>query len=59
MYRGRRNHRKWGLGIVILLLTLGFLLPAPTPVMALDTRLAIGATILGLLATPMIAYGVY
>jgi len=31
----------------------------PAPVMALNTDLAIGCTILGLLATPMIAYGVY
>jgi opacity protein-like surface antigen len=45
--------------VVILLLTLGFLMPAPTPVLALNTNLAIGCTILGLLATPMIAYGVY
>ncbi len=34
MNRGRSNRRKWGLGLVILLLTLGFLMPAPTPVMA-------------------------
>jgi opacity protein-like surface antigen len=34
-------------------------MPAPTPAMALNTNLAIGCTILGLLATPMIAYGVY
>jgi opacity protein-like surface antigen len=34
-------------------------MPAPAPVMALNTNLAIGCTILGLLATPMIAYGVY
>ncbi|MDP1761131.1 MAG: hypothetical protein Q8L43_02820, partial [Deltaproteobacteria bacterium] len=59
MHRGRNNRRKWGLGFVILLLTLAFLMPAPTPVMALNTNLAIGCTILGLLATPMIAYGVY
>ena len=31
MHGGRRNRRKWGLGFVILLLTLGFLMPAPTP----------------------------
>ena len=59
MHGGRSNRRKWGLGFVILLLTLGFLMPAPTPVMALNADLAIGCTILGLLATPMIAYGVY
>ena len=59
MHRGRSNRSKWGLGLVILLLTLGFLIPAPAPVMALNTNLAIGCTILGLLATPVIAYGVY
>ena len=59
MHRGRSNRSKWGLGFVILLLTLGFLMPAPTPVMALNTNLAIGCTILGLLATPVIAYGIY
>ncbi len=58
---GERNQRrKWGLRFgIIILLTLGFLMPAPAPVMALNTNLAIGCTILGLLATPMIAYGVY
>jgi opacity protein-like surface antigen len=59
MNRGRNNRRKWRLGLVIFLLTLGFLMPSPTPVMALQTNLAIGCTILGLLATPLIAYGVY
>ena len=59
MHGGRSIRRKWGLGLVILLLTLGFLMPAPMPAMALNTDLAIGCTILGLLATPMIAYGVY
>ncbi len=47
------------MGLVILLLTLGFLIPAPTPVLALNTNLAIGCTILGLITTPVIAYGVY
>ena len=60
MKRGRNQRRKWGLRFgIIILLTLGFLMPAPAPVMALNTNLAIGCTILGLLATPMIAYGVY
>ena len=59
MNGGRSKRRKWGLRFVILLLTVGFLMPAPTPVMALNTNLAIGCTILGLLATPLIAYGVY
>jgi opacity protein-like surface antigen len=60
MKRGRNQRRKWGLRFgIIILLTVGFLMPAPAPVMALNTNLAIGCTILGLLATPMIAYGVY
>jgi opacity protein-like surface antigen len=59
MHGGRNNRKKWGLRFLILLLTMGFLLPAPTPVMALNTNLAIGCTILGLLATPLIGYGVY
>jgi opacity protein-like surface antigen len=59
MHRGSTNRSKWGLGFVILLLTLGFLMPAPAPALALNTNLAIGCTILGLLATPVIAYGVY
>jgi len=60
MNAGRNKRRKWGLRFgIIILLTLGFLMPAPAPVMALNTNLAIGCTILGLLATPMIAYGVY
>jgi opacity protein-like surface antigen len=60
MNRGRKQYRKWGLRFgIIVILTLGFLMPAPAPVMALNTDLAIGCTILGLLATPMIAYGIY
>ena len=60
MNGGRNKSRKWGLRFaIIILLTLGFLMPAPGPVMALNTNLAIGCTILGLVATPLIAYGVY
>jgi opacity protein-like surface antigen len=59
MHARRGNRRTWRLRVFILLLTIGFLIPAPTPVMALQTDLAIGCTILGLLATPLIAYGVY
>ncbi len=57
--RGRPTHHIWGLGLIIVLITAGLLLPAPTPALALNTNLAIGCTILGLLATPVIAYGVY
>ena len=32
--KGRSNRRQWGLGFVILLLTLGFLVPVPTPALA-------------------------
>jgi opacity protein-like surface antigen len=59
MHARRGNRRTWRLRVVILLLTIGFLIPAPTPVMALNTNLAVGCTILGLLTTPLIAYGVY
>ena len=59
MNGGHNRRRKWGVRVVILLLTVGFLMPAPTPAMALNTNLAIGCTILGLLATPLMAYGVY
>ncbi len=56
---GNARPRKWLLGCVIILLTLGFLMPAPTPVYALQKDLAIGCTILGLLASPLIGYGIY
>jgi opacity protein-like surface antigen len=46
-------------GCVIVLLVLGFLMPASTTALALNVPLAIGCTTLGLLATPVIAYGVY
>jgi opacity protein-like surface antigen len=60
MNGGRNKHCKLGLRFgIIILLALGFLMPTPTPVLALNTNLAIGCTILGLLATPVIAYGVY
>lgn len=57
--RGKGLRRKWYLGLLIALITVGVLLPAPTPALALNVDLAIGCTILGLLATPVIAYGVY
>jgi opacity protein-like surface antigen len=44
---------------LIILVALGFLMPAPRPALALNTDLAIGCTILGLLATPVIGYGVW
>jgi opacity protein-like surface antigen len=56
----RREKRAYGtcfLGLVIVLLTVGFLLPAPA--LALNTDLAIGCTILGVIATPLIAYGIW
>jgi opacity protein-like surface antigen len=59
MNGGSSNRRKWGLKFAILLLAVGFLMPAPTPALALNTNLAIGCTILGLIATPVMAYGVY
>jgi opacity protein-like surface antigen len=57
--RGRKKPKKWYLGLIIVLLTVGFLMPAPTPALALNTDLAIGCTILGVLATPLIAYGIW
>jgi opacity protein-like surface antigen len=59
MNGGSSKRRKWGLKFAVLLLTAGFLMPAPTPALALNTNLAIGCTILGLIATPVMAYGVY
>jgi hypothetical protein len=59
---GAGKRRKWGLRFLVILLTVGFLLPAPTPVLAAssgDTKLAIGASILFVLAAPLIAYGVW
>jgi opacity protein-like surface antigen len=58
-WRGNPKRRKWCLAFVIIPLAVGFLMPAPTPVLALNTDLAIGCTILGLLATPVIGYGVW
>jgi opacity protein-like surface antigen len=49
---------KWGLGLAVIL-TVALLAPGPAPVMALNTDLAIGCTILGVLATPLIAYGLW
>jgi opacity protein-like surface antigen len=56
---GSGRRRTWGLRIVIAVLTVAFLIPAPTPALALNTNLAIGCTILGVLATPLIAYGIW
>jgi opacity protein-like surface antigen len=58
---GERNKRKkWGLRLgIIILLTLGFLMPAPAPVMALTDTQSLGCAVIGLILTPMIAYGVY
>jgi len=60
-WNGSGKRRKWILGFLVMLLTVGFLLPAPSPVLAVsgDTKLAIGATILGVLTTPLIAYGIW
>ncbi len=60
--RGKRN--KWGLRLCIILLTVGFLIPAPTPALAFRDNsealdLQIGCTILGLLVTPIIGYAIY
>jgi opacity protein-like surface antigen len=60
MIRGGTNHRSvWCRRCIIVLLAVIFLMPAPKPAQALNTDLAIGSTILGVLATPLIAYGVW
>ena len=61
MHRGRSIRRKWGLGLVILLLTLGFLMPAPIPAVAASGD-AIFWTSMGLfsvLGAGAIAYGIW
>jgi opacity protein-like surface antigen len=58
-WSGAGKRRKWGLGFLVILLTVGFLLPAPTPVLAVNTNLAIGCTILGVLGTAAIGYGIW
>jgi len=59
MQGARKRCPRWRLGLVIALVIAGLLMPAPPPALALNSNLAIGCTILGLLATPVIAYGVY
>jgi len=59
---GERNkRRKWGLRFVILLLTLGFLMPAPAPVMAAsgDNIFWAGMGLFSLLGAGAIAYAVW
>jgi opacity protein-like surface antigen len=56
---GRR--RTWGLGLLVLLLATGFLLPAPTPVLA-DSGNGIfwtGMGVLSVLGAGAIAYGIW
>lgn len=53
--------RKWGLGLIVLLLTLGFLMPAPMPALAASGDV-IFCTSMGLFATLVtggIAYGIW
>jgi opacity protein-like surface antigen len=61
MHRGRSIRRKWGVGLVILLLTLGFLMPAPMPATAASGD-AIFWTSMGLfsvLGASAIAYAIW
>ncbi len=59
MRLGGRRWRPWcRLGCSVFLAVV-FLMPAPQPARALNADLAIGCTILGLLATPVIGYGVW
>lgn len=62
MVLGGRRMRTCCRTCFIVLLVLGFLMPAPAPVLAWSNGsndLAIGSTILALLGLPLVAYGVY
>ncbi|MFZ5447536.1 MAG: outer membrane protein [Thermodesulfobacteriota bacterium] len=59
MTLGEKRLRTWSRRALVGLLVLGFLIPAPTPVLALNADLAIGCTILGVITTPLIAYGLW
>ena len=61
MHGGRRHHRKWGIRFVILLLTLGFLMPAPMPAMAGsgDNIFWTGMGLFPVLGAGAIAYGIW
>jgi hypothetical protein len=60
--RGRGKRRVWGRRYIIILISIGFLLPAPTPGLAWSkgsNALAIGSGMLAAFGLPLIAYGVY
>jgi opacity protein-like surface antigen len=60
--RGNGKRTVWGRRCIIILLAIGFLVPARTSALAWSNgsnNLAIGSGILALLGLPMVAYGVY
>lgn len=59
--RADERKGKMGLGLIIVLLTACLLTPGPTPALAGNsaTNLAIGASIIGVLGTAAIAYGIW
>lgn len=64
MSLGGRRMRTWCRVGCIVLLVCAFLMPAPPPALAIlqghyQTDLFIGCTVLGVLATPLIVYGVW
>lgn len=61
MHGGHSNRRKWALGFVILLLALGFLMPAPTPALAAsgDNIFWTSMGIFSVLGAGAIAYGIW
>src|SRR5665647_1569451 len=61
MHRWRSIRRKWGLGLVIILLTLGFLMPAPMPAMAAsgDNIFWAGMGLFSVLGAGAIAYAIW
>ena len=56
--KGNAKHRTWYRLVLIALITVGFLMPAPTPVLA-QAKLVVGSTLLGLVVVPLVAYGLY
>lgn len=63
MLRGGNGKRSlWGRRTLIILLAMGFLIPAPTPVLAWSSgsnNLAIGSSILAVFGLPLVGYGIY
>ena len=56
--KGNGKRRTWYRLVLIALITVGFLMPAPAPVLA-QAKLVVGSTLLGLVIVPLVAYGLY